>query len=265
MTADHGIADGVVYGPQRSRRYGRTIGINLLPAGDKRCDWNCVYCQLGYTDYHRRPDGFPAVADVVAALDQAPRRKVDALVICGNGEPTLHPDFGAVIAALRGARDRRFPGVPLVCLTNGGELWSQDVVRALKTLDEVAVKLDAGDCDTLARVNMPQRPACVVHQVRGIKRLHGCVVQACFVTGAVDNTGSTALTPWLSAVERAMPCRVDIYTVARPTPSGKVRPVLEGRLREIGAVTARRGLSVRVFGAGGELCRGLSRPGAFRP
>jgi wyosine [tRNA(Phe)-imidazoG37] synthetase (radical SAM superfamily) len=39
----------VVYGPVRSRRLGRSLGINLLPPGLKLCNMNCAYCQYGWS------------------------------------------------------------------------------------------------------------------------------------------------------------------------------------------------------------------------
>ena len=244
---DHGLSASIVYGPLRSRRYGMNRGVNLLPPLEKRCDWNCVYCQLGYTSYRHRPEDFPTVDDVAAAVRSIPASpRLDALVVCGNGEPTLHPEFVRVVDALVAARA---PGVRLVCLTNGQELWRHDIVRALKRLDETAVKLDAGTCDLLARVNVPLRPACVTHQIRGLKRLHGAVVQSCFLEGGVSNTSAADVDAWLDAVARAMPERVDVYTLDRPTPSGKLRPAADDTLRGIGLrVRGELGLAVRVFG-----------------
>ena len=38
---------GLVFGPVPSRRFGRSLGINLVPF--KTCPYDCVYCQLGRT------------------------------------------------------------------------------------------------------------------------------------------------------------------------------------------------------------------------
>jgi wyosine [tRNA(Phe)-imidazoG37] synthetase (radical SAM superfamily) len=42
---DHGLRH--VFGPVRSRRLGRSLGIDPVPL--KTCNFNCVYCQLGRT------------------------------------------------------------------------------------------------------------------------------------------------------------------------------------------------------------------------
>ena len=251
----HGLQHRIVYGPLRSRRYGVNLGVNLQPPGEKRCEWNCVYCQLGTTAPLAFLDraGYPAPEAVHDALvARAGTPGIETLVVCGNGEPTLHPEFPAVVDALRAARDAAFPGVPLVCLTNGSALWRPDVVAALRRLDEVAVKLDAGSCALLARLNLPQQPACVTHLVRGIRRLHGGVVQTCLVEGRVSNATAEALAAWRRAVARALPRRIDLYTLARPTPSGKFRPIPDSQLRTIAERTRDElEIPVRAFGLSG--------------
>ena len=251
----HGLGSSIVYGPVTSRRYGRTFGVNLLPENQKRCDWNCLYCQLGYTSYGARDDhddraeGFPSVEQVAQALeDLRSAEAVDAIVVCGNGEPTLHPDLPRVAEALCAARDRLQPRARLVCLTNGSELWRRDVLGAMRRLDEVAVKLDTGSCELMHRVNLPLKPACVEFQIRAIKRLHGAVVQACLTRGAVDLCAEEAIEAWLSAVERAMPDRVDIYTLSRRAPSGALRPATADELVAIAKrCHERAGCTVRAF------------------
>ncbi|MBI2374408.1 MAG: radical SAM protein [Deltaproteobacteria bacterium] len=252
--AAHQLTSEIVYGPTESRRYGRTYGVNILPPAEKLCDWNCTYCQLGYSQYGDdelgtdAPFRGPSPEAIGAALEAAePVPGLAGIVLCGNGEPTLHPKFPEVIEALRAARDRRFQGVPLIVLTNGAEAWRKRWRAALRSVDEVAVKLDAGTCELFHRVNLPLRSTCVEHQIRTVKRLEGCVIQSCFVTGKVDNSTPDAIEAWVGAVARAMPSRVDLYTIARPTPSGKLLPVTSERLNEIARrLEARTGITARV-------------------
>ena len=48
------LHEGIVYGPVRSRRLGRSLGINLTPAHLKLCSFNCSYCQYGWSEHSRR-------------------------------------------------------------------------------------------------------------------------------------------------------------------------------------------------------------------
>ena len=62
----------IIYGPVRSRRLGRSLGINLLPTGMKICNMNCAYCQYGWTRGAARVrsegDGWPSAAAVAAGV-----------------------------------------------------------------------------------------------------------------------------------------------------------------------------------------------------
>ena len=39
----------VIYGPVPSWRLGRSLGVDPLGGGEKRCTFDCLYCQLGPT------------------------------------------------------------------------------------------------------------------------------------------------------------------------------------------------------------------------
>ena len=38
----------IVFGPIHSRRLGSSLGINLLPADGKLCNFDCIYCECGW-------------------------------------------------------------------------------------------------------------------------------------------------------------------------------------------------------------------------
>ncbi|MBL6944773.1 MAG: radical SAM protein, partial [Bacteroidales bacterium] len=44
------LFDDLIFGPVYSRRLGVSLGINLSPANNKYCNFNCVYCECGWTD-----------------------------------------------------------------------------------------------------------------------------------------------------------------------------------------------------------------------
>ena len=67
------LQSGLVYGPVRSRRLGMSLGVNLSPPGRKTCNFNCAYCQYGWTDFPVR-GAFPPSADVIEAVDRALER-----------------------------------------------------------------------------------------------------------------------------------------------------------------------------------------------
>jgi len=241
----HGLGSTIVYGPGPSRRYGITLGVNLSPPDLKACRYSCVYCQLGHSRGLPEPSAYPTAAVVGEALAAAHGAAVDAIVLCGNGEPTLHPDFPAVVDVLRRQRDRHFAGRPIVCLTSGSELGRPDVVEALRRLDECSVKLDAGRCSTLRRIALAEGPVCVDWMTWRIRALGDAVIQSCFFDGPVTNATDDEVDAWIEAVRVAEPRRVDVFTIDRPPPTQRLSPLSPERLARV-AARLREAVSVPV-------------------
>src|SRR3990167_7806366 len=98
------LQDAAVYGPIHSRRYGYSLGINPLPVTYKFCDFDCVYCQYGWSP---RPGNSAKktseklkplsklLQEIEVSFQKFVREKtpVDVMTIAGNGEPTLYPEF----------------------------------------------------------------------------------------------------------------------------------------------------------------------------
>lgn len=243
------LQSGLVYGPVRSRRLGRSLGVNLSPPGRKTCNFNCAYCQYGWTDFPVR-GAFPSPSDVVDALDRALAldSDVDTITVAGNGEPTLHPAFGPIAEGLFEVRARRAPKAKLALLSNGSQLTRLDVVYGLAKFDTRCMKLDAGDATTFRRVNAPGIPlGRLIANLRSVGRL---TLQSMFVRdeeGVVDNTTPHAVNAWIEAVDRVRPESVDLYTLARTPARDTIRKVPAAVLQEIGARVATLGIRARVI------------------
>ena len=234
----------IIYGPVPSRRLGRSLGVNLLPAGMKVCNMNCAYCQYGWTRgasrYRGQGSGWPTPGAVETALDMRLQAAsdsgelLDRITVAGHGEPTLHPDFAEVADRLVSLRDRVAPSLPLAILSNSTTVGWADVRAALQRFDERYMKLDAGDAITYARVNGGGVPLADV--IDGLSSLSSLVVQAMFVAeprGEVDNTSDGAVAEWLTALERVGATGVHIYTLQRQPALSALRKVPRRRLREI--------------------------------
>ena len=46
---DTSLFNKIIFGPINSRRLGNSLGINLLPIENKFCNFNCIYCECGWT------------------------------------------------------------------------------------------------------------------------------------------------------------------------------------------------------------------------
>jgi wyosine [tRNA(Phe)-imidazoG37] synthetase (radical SAM superfamily) len=252
------LIEHVVYGPVRSRRLGRSLGVNLLPARRKTCNMNCAYCQFGWTRgaarYRGEGSGWPSASHVEAAVaarlkGAAAREEIlDRLTVAGHGEPTLHPEFEEIAERLCRVRDRLAPRIKLAILSNSTTAGRIDVRRGLALFDERHMKLDAGDSITYSRINGPGvSVASVVDALRDLPRV---TVQAMFVRdveGVVDNSGDGAIHEWLAAIDAIQPASVEIYTIDRSPAMPDLRPVGVRRLKEIAARVHTLGIPAGVF------------------
>ena len=252
----HDSQDTIIYGPVLSRRYGRTLGLNLFPRIAKLCNWNCVYCQLDWTPpsmtgYADDPALIASPEELRTALlevDEETLKSVGTLMVCGNGEPTLHPSFEACVDEILEFRSTRAPSLRVSVLTNGSRLSRPKVFAALARVDQVAVKLDAADDLTLKRVNGPREKTDLLEIGGLVRQLPNSIIQSCFIEGAVSNVKTECVDVWIEALRFIQPRRVEIYTVSRPTPTQKIHAVAQPTLEAI-CERARReaNLEVEVF------------------
>jgi hypothetical protein len=110
------VKNAITYGPVRSRRLGRSLGVNILPPGRKTCNFECLYCQYGPVRSSSSAGGaaerFPDPKEVLEAVDAALGALAEPpafITLSGNGEPTLHPLLGEIVSGLVDLRNRRAP------------------------------------------------------------------------------------------------------------------------------------------------------------
>jgi wyosine [tRNA(Phe)-imidazoG37] synthetase (radical SAM superfamily) len=236
----------LVYGPVASRRFGRSLGIDLMPPGRHVCSFDCVYCELPLGEEDGGGRSWPTPGDVECALgnslpDAGP---LDSITISGRGEPTLHPRFGSLAAAVLCTARRARPEVPVRILTNGSRATRPEVRRALDLLDECVVKLDADS----ARIARPRATAQLGTLVAGLALLREVTVQACFVSGEPSNVGPEAVEAWIELLREIRPRAVQIYTIDRPPRVAGVRSAPLATLEAIASLLRLRiEAEVRVF------------------
>jgi len=254
------LHESIIYGPVKSRRLGRSLGVNLTPAHVKLCSFNCSYCQYGWSEMTRTSTqtglanwpSSPVVAKAVAGALRACAAhgdRIDRITLAGHGEPTMHPDFKQVVAALRKIRNDLAPKVPLAILSNSSTLDRQDVRQALADLDERYMKLDAGDAATLRKINGTPVPFDQI--LEGLCKLKDVVIQGMFVkdrSGRLDNTGDLAVINWVVALQRIKPRAVYVYTLDRAPAFPYLQAVPAARLKEIVQRVRLAGLTCEVFG-----------------
>ncbi len=248
------LQNSVVYGPIHSRRLGNSLGINILPLNWKLCDFDCVYCQYGWTPekpgeekVKRVDELLPIMEEELAAFKEA-GEPIDCITIAGNGEPALHPDLLAIVQGLKRLRDRFYPEARLGILTDASMIHKPLVKQALLELDDRYLKLDVASPEDFEAINRPLGKFDWNRFIEELRSIPDKVLQSLFVTGSYDNTSEAQVEKWVKLVSYVRPNAVQVYTVDRPTADPGIRKVSSQRLHEIAEILEQTtGIEAYVF------------------
>lgn len=256
------LFDKIIFGPVRSRRLGVSLGINLLPRGKKVCNFNCIYCECGWSTSVDKEGGYlplrEEVSENLAARLQEMKikgEKPDVITFAGNGEPTLHPDFTSIIDDSIKIRNRFFPDAKIAVLSNSTTISSPAVRDSLLKIEMNILKLDSAIDKTIQLHNQPRTKISAEEIIENLLKFDGrLIIQTLFLRGRyngnlIDNTTPEEINAWLKALERIRPSEVMIYTISRDTPEGGLlRKVPEEELRHIASRVEKLGILTRVSG-----------------
>ncbi len=234
----------------QSRRFGNSMGINLLGSDKKICSFNCSYCELGTTEIRmndiKKSDFFkdPQILlnEITQGFEDAVNiaRPVDAILFVGNGEPTLYPDIEVMVSKVIELRNQYYRGVPTGILTNGSHIDSRKVIKAVSDLDLRMIKFDAGNDRTFKKINSPLVKDNVEKIISNARRIKDPILQCCFVQGLSDNTKTEDIDEWMEGVGMIKPEAVHLYTLDRiPAMPGLIK-VDEDTLYTISAKLEKR-------------------------
>ncbi len=217
------------FGPIPSRRLGRSLGVNNIPA--KVCTYSCVYCQVGRTtamELERRAFFPPQVirGDVAAKLENARRLGEDAdyVTFVADGEPTLDVNLGLELELLRPL------GVPLAVISNSSLTPREDVRADLAGADWVSLKADAVDEATWRRVNRPHKKLRLAAMLEGMRAFAGdfygtLATETMLVKGLNDDLAHLRrVADFLAELE---PATAYLSVPTRPPAEEEVRPPSE--------------------------------------
>lgn len=221
-----------VFGPVASRRFGRSLGVDLTPA--KTCSFDCRYCQLGATTCRTldRREWVP-IREVINELDEWKQTGVaaDFVSLAGSGEPTLHTQFGDV---LRWARDTGKCRSAL--LTNGTMLWLPEVRRDAAEAQVVKVTLSAWDQSSFAHLHRPHSDLSFDRVVDGIRKFRsefkGELWLEVFVAQGF-NAGRGNLQRIAAIASTICPDRIHLNTAVRPTAESGIVPLSNSELESM--------------------------------
>jgi wyosine [tRNA(Phe)-imidazoG37] synthetase (radical SAM superfamily) len=256
-----GLKRSIIYGPVNSRRLGFSLGINVLPFGEKTCPFDCLYCQYGWTGVHLAEAGgrnlhFPAANDVRGCLAQALRDLAGGplwpayLTFSGNGEPTLHPEFSRLVDTVKAVRNEFIPEAKTAILSNSALVMRSPVRDALLKLDHRIMKLDCGSASIFKRFNRPCRGIHLDDITEGLAELAGrapLIIQTMFCSGKSGNFKPRNIRAWMQRLRYVHPSFVQIYSLDRPFPAPGLVPVPHGLLDRVRIRCEGEGIRAGIF------------------
>jgi wyosine [tRNA(Phe)-imidazoG37] synthetase (radical SAM superfamily) len=227
------------------RARGLSVGVNMNP--DKRCNFDCVYCEVNRSEPSREPrlDVQLMMTELEQTLElvrsgglrerpcyrSAPPELLELrhVTLSGDGEPTLCPNFVEAVEAIVHLRARgRFPFFKLVLITNASGLDRPEVVQGLNLFtprDEIWAKLEAGTQEYMDRVNRP-RPECPLEKILAnilcLARQRPVVIQSLFPSVRGEAPPPSEIEAYVQRLRElkeagAQIPLVQIYSATRPT------------------------------------------------
>lgn len=249
-----------IFGPIHSRRLGVSLGVNLSPDDGKVCSFDCIYCEAGYNAQGKGTTGLPLrekvrkqLHDKLSAM-KAAGDPLDVITFSGNGEPTLNPDFPAIIDDVIALRNEFYPEAKVSVLTNSTRIFTPSVADALRKVDNNILKLDSAIEPTMRLIDQPASKEFTVEKViEGLKQFSGTgIIQTMMLRGehggaAVDNTTPAEVDALIAAYKEIKPREIMLYSLDRSTPEEKLIKVEKAELEPIGRkIEQETGIKVQV-------------------
>ena len=254
------LFEEIVFGPIRSRRLGSSLGINLLPRHGKWCNFDCIYCECGWNKDGLKDKTLPTLDEVREALERrlnelkAEGTHIDTITFSGNGEPTAHPDFAAIIDHTVELRDRLYPEAVISVLSNASNLHKPAVCEALKKVNNPILKVDGCTESFVNDINKPAPGYSLERTLNNLESFHGdFILQTMFLKGEIDgrpldSTEASEVAGWQAIVRRLRPREIMRYTLDRETPMSGLRKVTIEEMEAIAAPLREEGFQIQIRG-----------------
>ncbi len=237
-----------LFGPVPSRRFGRSLGIDLFTR--KTCTFNCVYCEVGLTPRTTDTvDVFAPAGEVLNELRQYLTDHHDDLpdfiTFAGSGEPTLHREIDFIIQGIK-----EMTTVPVVLLTNGSLLHRKQVLKRVLDVNYLVPSLDAGCPETYQLINRPTAAIPFEKLIEGLlaarKAYQGHYLLEILLVDGI-NTGEEELLKLKSWVDKINPDAVQINTVFRPPAESSVHAASEARIQHFAEIIGEKAVPVAYY------------------
>lgn len=264
-----------VYPVISRRSQGLSIGINLNP--DKRCNFDCVYCEVD-----RKTPGRADRVDVAQLRDelrwlirfaregglaQQPKfcevpeltRVVRDIAFSGDGEPTLIPNFSECVqTAIEVRQEFGLDQSKLVLITDSAGLDKLDVRKGLAVMAahrfEFWCKLDAGTEEYYRTINRSLvRLDRILSNITRTAKEWPIIIQSLFLKWQGEPMSPAELEAYCGRLRDIVAAggvirEVHAYTIARPTPEAAATRLSPEELEAMAAtIRSWTGLAVSFY------------------
>lgn len=264
-----------VYPVISRRSQGLSIGINLNP--DKRCNFDCIYCEVDRTTAVRRrkveidmlgqelramlrscQDGSLFASEPFSGVPEEWRRLND-IAFSGEGEPTTCPVFEEVVKMVWTVREELgLETVKMILITNAACLDRPRVQRSIRQMQkgahEIWAKLDAGTDEAYQAINRTHVPMVrILRNITQTARTCPLYIQSLFLRRWGEPPVESEIQAYAERLNKVQArggkiLGVQLYTIARPAPTVWATALSNDELNRIAAlVKDLTGLSCQPF------------------
>ena len=125
------------------------------------------------------------------------------------------------------------PDVKLALFSNATTLNRPEIISSLSLFDAPLLKLDAGDQQTLARIDAPVTEITFEQIVAGLKQVPRLIIQSLLVKGPLSNSDEASLTAWIATLIEIQPDEIQLYSTDYPVPEQRLERLLPYELERI--------------------------------
>jgi len=222
----------ILFGPVNSRRFGKSLGIDLSPS-KKQCNFDCLYCELEPAKTMESYEDVVSVEEIMEVLNGslAEHQDIDALTVTANGEPTLYP----YLSELMNEIDEIKGNIKTLILSNASMIHNDKTQKALIKFDIVKLSLDCATARCLKRLDRADKSIDIESIKEGMlifrsKFSKALIIEILMVKGINDS--SEEIEKLNEYLLKLNPTRIDIGTIDRP-PAYKVEALSYEDLRKI--------------------------------
>ena len=234
----------IIFGPINSRRFGKSLGIDLSP-NKKQCNFDCLYCELDSATTVSKYTEIVSVKEVMEALTLALKehQDIDVLTVTANGEPTLYPYLSELMDRINSIKGE----IKTLILSNSAKISEPKTQKALMKFDTVKLSLDCATTHCLKRVDRSHKSISIKSIKEGIVKFkekfsNPLIIEILMVKGINNKPNEIkALNEYLLELK---PTRIDLGTVDRP-PAYRVEPLSYEELQKV-ALTFDSSLAINI-------------------